>query len=113
MLSTRPGLGLPGEATDPPGGAGSLGGPVCPFAREGVALRLMPSCPGYVPEQVSFTGLGAGESIGERVTCGHLGTQRGPRGFVTACRHPGGRPAEADELARRARRASRGGGRHN
>jgi len=107
LLTTRPGLGLPSETMDAGGGQGSLSLPVCPFARAGLGSRLMPSCPGYEAAPLSFAGLGAGESLGERESCRHLGTQRGARGFVSACRHPGGMPAEAAALARRAGRGSR------
>jgi hypothetical protein len=106
MLTTRPGLGLPTDGHDPEGGGSTLSAPACPLARQGLGSRLMPSCPGYEAAPLSFAGLGAGESLGERVTCRHLGTQRGARGFVSACRHPGGVPAEALELARRAGRRS-------
>jgi hypothetical protein len=78
--------------------------PTCPFARDGLDSRLMPACPGYAPEAVSFSGLGAGEALGERESCRHLGTQRGARGYVSACRHPGGRPPEAVQLAATASR---------
>ncbi|HEV7680214.1 MAG TPA: hypothetical protein VGQ42_16755 [Candidatus Dormibacteraeota bacterium] len=67
----------------------------------------MSTCPGYQGVALSFAGIGAGESLGERVTCAHLGTQRGTRGFVSACTHPGGMPPSAPELARRAERAAR------
>lgn len=92
MLTIRPGLSLPGESTDSQRTRHALPLPVCPFARQGLGSRLMQRCPGYAPQAVTFRGLGAGESLGERISCGHLGTQRGPRGFVTACRHPGGVP---------------------
>lgn len=89
MLTTPPrGHAAAGEADHPATPALRL----CPFAREGLASRRMRSCPGYDPQRLTFSGLGAGESLGERVTCHHLGTQRGPRGFVSACRHPGGCP---------------------
>jgi hypothetical protein len=78
--------------------------PVCPFAHEGLDSRLPPRCPGFAPEPLSFAGLGAGESLGERVSCAHLGTQRGPRGYVSACRHPGGCPPGAEALATGLRR---------
>jgi hypothetical protein len=107
MLTTRPGLGLSGEATDYDGGHGSLSVPACPFARQGLGSPLMQRCPGYQAAPLTFAGLGAGESLGERESCGHLGTQRGGRGFVSACRHPGGLPPGAAELSRRTRRGSR------
>ena len=84
---------------------GSVSMPTCPFARQGLDSRLMSSCPGYRPEAVSFAGLGAGESLGERLSCHHLGTQRAQRGYVSACRHPDGLPAGAAQLAGRVRRA--------
>lgn len=79
----------------------------CPFAPHGLDSASMPMCPGFEAVAVSFTGFGAGESLGDHVTCAHLGTQRGGRGFLSACRHPGGLPQSAPELARRAERASR------
>jgi hypothetical protein len=81
--------------------------PTCPLAREGLDSALMRRCPGFAPHPLTFTGIGAGESLGDRVTCAHLGTQRGTRGFVSACRHPGGRPVEAEALAARVRPARR------
>ncbi len=87
MLTTPPrgGTSAPTE-----GAAPSLA--VCPFARDGLGARRMVMCPGYSPQPLSFSGLGAGESLGETTTCCHLGTQRGRRGFVSACRHPDGCP---------------------
>jgi hypothetical protein len=106
LLTTSRDLGAP-DGTTP-----TLSLPPCPLARQGLGSQLMPRCPGYAASPLSFAGLGAGESLGERETCGHLGTQRGPRGFVSACRHPGGVPAAAVELSRRARaRTPRAGGR--
>lgn len=96
-MLTRPELEMRGDGV-------LLAMPTCPFARQGLGSRLMASCPGYRAETLSFKGLGAGESLGERVSCCHLGTQRGGRGYVSACRHPGGRPPEADQLAARAGR---------
>jgi hypothetical protein len=107
MLTTRHDLGLPERVAgehdlqDVPAPVGLL---PCPFARDGLESPLMRRCPGFAAEPLTFAGIGAGESLGERVSCAHLGTQRGPRGFVSACRHPGGRPAEAEVLAGRARR---------
>jgi hypothetical protein len=73
--------------------------PSCPFATRGLDDQGMHACPGYAPSTVSFQGIGAGESIGRRESCTHLDTQRGARGFVTACMHPGGLPAGAAETA--------------
>jgi len=106
MLTTRRDLGVPKGAAaerDLHAAHAPLGLLPCPFAREGLESPSMPRCPGYAPEPLTFTGIGAGEALGERESCRHLGTQRGPRGFVSACRHPGGRPAEAEPLARAAR----------
>ena len=75
--------------------------PVCPFARRGMDDARMATCPGFEAATVSFNGLGAGESLGRRVSCGHMDVQRGARGFVTACMHPGGLPAGAAEAAAR------------
>jgi hypothetical protein len=75
--------------------------PSCPFATRGLDDESARACPGYRPESVSFHGIGAGESIGRRDACTHLDTQRGVRGFVTACMHPGGLPPGADEVAQR------------
>lgn len=85
MLTTPPrgGIAAPTEGSANPALA------VCPFARDGLAARRMVMCPGFSPQPLSFAGLGAGESLGEATTCCHLGTQRGRRGFVSACRHPG------------------------
>jgi hypothetical protein len=85
--------------------------PTCPFARHGLDSAAMLACPGYTPDTLSFASVGAGASIGERQTCRYLGMQRAARGFVSACEHPGGRPAAADEMARRADRAARRGAR--
>jgi hypothetical protein len=79
----------------------------CPFAPRGLDSTGMAACPGFAAATLSFAGVGAGESLGEHVTCAHLGTQRGARGFVSACERPGGLPAGAPELARRAQRAAR------
>jgi hypothetical protein len=104
VLTTRHDLGVP-EGT--PGERDRHQAPVllgllpCPFARAGLESAEMRRCPGFTAEPLSFTGVGAGESLGVRESCRHLGTQRGPRGFVSACRHPGGRPAEAEALAGR------------
>ena len=83
MLTTRQDLGL---AETP------LALPVCPHARHGAGSPAMVRCPGFTPETLSFEGVGAGESLGERTTCRHLTTQRGVRGYVSACRLPGGPP---------------------
>ena len=90
------------------GGVGTPSLPTCPFARRGLDDAAMGSCPGYAPATVSFQGIGAGESIGRRESCAHLDVQRGPRGFVSACMHPGGLPVGAAELARGLRRAKAG-----
>jgi hypothetical protein len=115
VLTTRRDPDLPEEAAEPTPGfaAHAEAAPahaVCPFARRGLDSTALRGCPGYAAQTVSFAGLGAGESLGERESCAHLGTQRGGRGFVSACRHPGGRPAAAEEMARRADRAQRRGG---
>ena len=89
------GVGRPGLSGDAP--TPSL--PVCPFASRGLDDAAVGSCPGYAPETVSFHGIGAGESIGHRECCAHLDVQRGGRGFVTACSHPGGMPAGAVDVA--------------
>ncbi|HXA28490.1 MAG TPA: hypothetical protein VN193_07050 [Candidatus Angelobacter sp.] len=93
MLTTRDVVGV----------AAPIGLLPCPLARHGLGSPLMAQCPGFAAEPVSFTSIGAGESLGVRESCAHLGTQRGPRGFVSACRHPGGRPPEAEDLAGRGR----------
>jgi hypothetical protein len=110
LLATPHDLGPSGAAADiddHPAASIPSSHPTCPFARHGVDSVAMSACPGYAPQTVSFASIGAGESIGERQTCAYLGMQRGVRGFVTACEHPGGRPAAADEMARRADRAAR------
>ena len=81
--------------------------PSCPFATRGLDDQAAHACPGYAPVSVSFQGIGAGESIGRRDACTHLDMQRGARGFVTACTHPGGLPPGADEVARRLPRMRR------
>jgi hypothetical protein len=81
--------------------------PICPFAARGLGSASLQACPGYAPQTISFAGLGAGESLGDRETCTHLGTQRGSRGYVTACLHPGGRPVDVDDRAGRVGRVPR------
>lgn len=105
MLTIGDDVELSGSAADDHGGRPHT--LPCPFARHGLDSSGMSTCPGYQGVALSFAGIGAGESLGERVTCAHLGTQRGTRGFVSACTHPGGMPPSAPELARRAERAAR------
>lgn len=90
------------------GGMATPSLPTCPFARRGLDDAAMGTCPGYVAATVSFHGIGAGESIGRRESCAHLDVQHGPRGYVSACQHPGGLPAGAAELARSHQRAKAG-----
>lgn len=93
--ATRRGGGVPSQAGN---------APRCPFAERGVDDPAMRGCPGYAPAPLSFRGVGAGESIGQRETCAHLGTQEGPRGYVNACGCPGGLPPGAVAAAARAPR---------
>ena len=59
------------------------------------------ACPGFRPAPLPFHGVGAGESIRPGETCAHLDVQASPRGYVSACTHPGGLPDGAAELAGR------------
>ncbi|HZS15966.1 MAG TPA: hypothetical protein VFC09_15340 [Candidatus Dormibacteraeota bacterium] len=95
MLTTRHDLGLPEKASEREMEDSHLllSVPMCPHVRRGAGSAAMLRCPGFRPAALSFAGVGAGEALGEQVTCEHLGTQRGARGFVSACRHPGGPPA--------------------
>ena len=77
--------------------------PRCPFAQ--VGLQGTWACPGFYQQLIpqvrlpwfSLHPLPAGES------CLHLRSQASPRGFVTACHHPGGLPLGAVTGARAAR----------
>jgi hypothetical protein len=64
----------------------------------------MHRCPGF--EAAVVSGVSAPwqpEPLvpGETVTCGHLRSQRGGRGFISACTRPGGLPIGALALAAR------------
>jgi len=105
MLSSRQDVGLQERTAGDHAAVESMSPAPCPFARLGLDSTLTRACPGYAAQPLSFAGLGAGESLGERETCAHLGTQRTARGYVSACRHPDGRPAAAEAIARRATRS--------
>jgi hypothetical protein len=113
MLTSRHDAGFPDDGTADVHAAlepmSSPSSPVCPFAHHGLDSALISRCPGYTAVALTFQGLGAGESLGERETCGHLGTQRTARGYVSACRHPGGVPIAVEAVGRGARRSRSGG----
>jgi len=75
--------------------------PRCPYAVRGIDDDAVRACPGFRPAPLPFHGVGAGESIRPGETCAHLDVQASPRGYVSACTHPGGLPDGATELAGR------------
>jgi len=74
--------------------------PRCPFAaRHGEGMRR---CPGF--EAAVVCGVAAPWEpgvlvLGETVTCRNLRSQRGARGFISACTRPGGLPTGAVAMA--------------
>lgn len=83
--------------------------PRCPFAGD----RRTPSvalCSGYLATPVAL-GPVEGSDHELALSCAHLSPRQGRRGWIPACRHPGGLPPDAKEL-QTALAAHGRGGRH-
>ena len=98
--AAAPGLRLQHDTTDGEGDADLCSIPSsstvpsrrCPFARRGVDSPAIRGCPGFRPVSASFPTLHTAPSFA-RVTCRHLGSERGHRGgYVPVCRLPDGPP---------------------